>query len=106
MTNDKMNETIMQALIIVFLFVFGFVLGMILVGYTAFVLTYLWEWFVLPVFTGVAPLTILQAMGIILLVNLVLPCEKNLQDNKVFFNHAIVRPSLILLIGFIIKSML
>ena len=50
----------------------GFILGMIiLMGlYIGWVATYLWSWFVLPVFEFMPHLTVFEAWGVVLVVSL------------------------------------
>jgi hypothetical protein len=74
----------------------------------AFAATYLWEWFIVPVFN--APrLTILEMWGIFLTVNAIHPLPPQKYDKEIekaaLFN-VVAGPPLSLAVGYIIKFVL
>ncbi|MBI2054350.1 MAG: hypothetical protein HYT36_03385 [Candidatus Staskawiczbacteria bacterium] len=93
---------------VVFLLAIFLVAGLLLNGYT---LSLLWEWFVVPVFTGAPKLSVIPAIGIALLMRcltyrLPLDIEEKKRDNREqvvrIIIHFFGNPAITLFFGWIL----
>jgi hypothetical protein len=97
----------MAKLFAVVTLVFGLILSVLLALsalsiYHGFVFSVLWGWFIVPL--GVKPIGALSSIGLMLTANLL---KINLQTNdKNAVSTAVVAPALILLLGYIVKSII
>ena len=81
-------------------------LGFICSGYAV---SYLWRWFVVPVFPLVKPLNFLQSIGIVILFGVLWPARGEKNDNHNLWQEAedsLSVPIASLAFGWIIKSIM
>jgi len=76
-------------------------------AYYAWVLTYLWAWFVVPLF-GLPVLTLAQAFGLSLVIHYFHPTtdfrELTSKESKQLCLHYFAKPAVVLLFGWVVKT--
>lgn len=102
----KIREKIVEYLL---MFLVSLAVGIPLSIYGGFVLFLLWAWFITPVF-GLTELSIIQAIGVILVARMVCPSPSSDDDDKTLYfrfvkatAQGIAKPTVALLMGVIFQ---
>jgi hypothetical protein len=90
---------------IIVIIAFGFFYGAFAWGW---VMYKFWYWFILPVFTTLPELTVIQCVGLMMSINLLKSFPAQIIDNKYVNETAssmlqLMAPALMLLIGWLVK---